>query len=237
MFTAAFKRWFFLFPIKSEGDRHVFKNLFSSLQSFLLCWSSAALICLVMRLPDHPCILPKCWKALLFLPKPRLLFPFCGALDLYLSVLHLHLLPHLQIFSFLFLFAPVSDSLSLNCTGCSLCLPYLLTQYHWFGIELFGWRMLLHSSVPTMMGGGSGCVLALHCSSWMVFLWIVVKVISGTHQSCNWLTWHSICDLYIVYFLYSQYSLGPSVRMMLFLWRCKILFHVNACLCCHIGHF
>lgn len=38
-----------------------------------------------------------------------------------------------------------SAPLSLTCISRCLCLSYQLTLHHWFGIELFWWRMLPHS--------------------------------------------------------------------------------------------
>lgn len=85
---------------------------------------------------SYPCVLP-------------LFFP--GALDLYLSMPSLlAALPSPTYTSKSH--APVSASLSLTSTGCSLCLSYLLTLHQWFGIELFWRRMLPHSSADKRVG-------------------------------------------------------------------------------------
>ena len=54
--------------------------------------------------------------------------------------------------------ASVSASLSLTCTGCCLCLPYLLTLHHWFGIE-FSWRKNAATFLHGWTHKGDGSVL------------------------------------------------------------------------------
>lgn len=90
---------------------------------------------------------------------------FPGALDLYLSMPHPLAAPTPPNLS---LQSPAS--LSLTCTGCCLCLPYLLTLHHWFGIELFWRRMLPHSSADERMGGGCvSSVFVAGLSQWKGF--------------------------------------------------------------------
>lgn len=78
-------------------------------------------------------------------------------------IYHCLILPAAVTHSLFFIFFIALDTafLSLTVTGCyifCLCLSYLLTQHHRFGIDLCWPRMLLHSSGDEQRGAGRGCL-------------------------------------------------------------------------------
>lgn len=88
---------------------------------------------------EPPSCFSPIWDCVLSRPTSNLPPPFFpGAADLYLSKPHLPAAPTPPYLS--------PASLSLTCINWCLCLPYLLTLHHWFGIELFRRRMVPHSS-------------------------------------------------------------------------------------------
>lgn len=166
---------------------------------------------------------------MLFLPLSRLPPPFFpAALDLYLSMPHLPASPHTSKSP-----ASVSASLSLTCTGCCLCLPYLLTLHHWFGIE-FSWRenaaTFLHGWTHR---GGSSSVLPVFVEKGLdvphrgVFLFKKCSKTDPGWEPRQLFIWLNTCLVWPRYssgkqkeliHKQSSFVLSACVRLMQFLW-------------------
>lgn len=111
-----------------------------------------------LRFSKNPLVLLKCLK---FSTPPAHLLLLSRGFDLDVLTVQLPIIPttpcthSVHIHTSISLIS-VSVSLSLTCISRCLCLPYPLTQWHRFDIELFWRRMLPHSFADEHMGWGWG---------------------------------------------------------------------------------